>query len=346
MRIFVIGCPHDVGGAGPHCWHTACLWRDFGVDVHFVPTSPVEPRWQKKLLSIGCEIDYHLVGNAVNQIRNIDGLPGGIAIAFCNGGFLEIAPQLRVLGCKTVWLGCMNWLHGEEKKHYERWGPFDRYVFQSQYQQQCLIKPLEHYGYNNFRMARIPSPISADEYPFKPRPHDPDEPFYIGRISRPDPVKYATNLWEIFGNIRTNIRARVMAWDENLEKVLGRPPLWAECLPKGAESASDFMSTLHCMVQIGQTKENRPRSCLEAMACGVPVVAPNEGGWKELIRHGYNGFLCNDPNEIDHYVAMLARDEGQRIKIVEVAREELNVIANSSEIWAGWKELFEGLKHG
>lgn len=346
MRIYVIGCPHDVGGAGPHCWHTACLWRNFGVEVHFVPVSPVEPAWQEKLLSIGCEINYHLVGGGVNQLRSVPGLPGSITISFCNGGFLEVAPQLRVLGCKTVWLGCMNWLHEEEKKHYERWGPFDCYVFQSQYQQQCLTESLEHYGYNSFRMARIPSPISIDEYPFKPLSHGQHEPFCIGRISRPDPAKFVANLWEIFGNIKTNIRARVMAWNDKLEASLGRPPLWAECLPKGAESAAHFLSTLHCMVQIGQTKENRPRSCLEAMACGVPVVAPNEGGWKELIRHGHNGFLCNDPGEISYYVVALAKNEEYRLNMAEVARKELGEIANPESIWAGWSALFEGLNHG
>jgi glycosyltransferase involved in cell wall biosynthesis len=343
MRVFVIGCPHDVGGAGPHCWHTVRLWRDSGIDVHFIPINPVELKWQERLLSIGCEIDYHLIGNGINQLRNIDGLPGGIVIAFCNGGFLEIAPQLRVLGCKTIWLGCMNWLHPEEVKHYERWGPFDRYVFQSQFQQQSLTKNLERYGYNSHRMARIPSPINVDEYPFKPLPHESGEPFCIGRISRSDPLKYTNNLWEIYGNIKTNIRARIMAWDNELEKIIGRPPLWAECLPKGAETVSDFMSSLHCMVQVGQTKENRPRSCLEAMACGVPVVAPNEGGWKELIRHGYNGFLCNDPSEIDYYVTTLANDENQRLKMIETARVELNVIANPDDILNGWKELFGSL---
>lgn len=343
MRIFVIGCPHDVGGAGPHCWHTARLWRDFGVDVHFIPVSPVEPLWQERLLSIGCEIDYHLIGNGVSQIRNIKGLSGGIVVAFCNAGFLEIVPQLRVLGCKTLWLGCMNWLHGEEKKHYERWGPFDRYVFQSQYQQQCLEEQLVRYGYNKYRMVRIPSPISVDEYPFNPCPHDYNEPFCIGRISRPDPVKYVNNMWEIYGGIKTNIRARVMAWDESLEKFIGRPPLWAECLAKGVEPAAEFLSTLHCMVQIGQTKENRPRSCLEAMACGTPVVAPNEGGWKELIRHGHNGFLCNGPDEVGYYVTVLANDEGQRLEMAKTARVELDIIANPGDIWAKWKELFESL---
>ena len=38
-------------------------------------------------------------------------------------------------------------------------------------------------------------------------------------------------------------------------------------------------------------------------------------------------------------------DEAQRLEMVETAREELEVIANPSEIWAGWKALFESLEN-
>jgi len=345
MRIFVIGCPHDVGGAGPHCWHTARLWRKYGLEVVFVPVSPVETVWRDRLLSIGCEINYHIIGNDANHIRHVQGLPGGITIAFCNGGFLELAPQLRVLGCKTVWLGCMNWLHEAETRHYERWGPFDRYVFQSYYQQHALTGQLERYGYQKPRMARIPSPICVDEYEYNPIGHTTGESFCVGRISRPDTKKFTQNLWDLYGGIRTNIRARVMGWDKEVEEYVGKPPLWAECLPKGAEPVADFMSKIHCMIQVGRAKENRPRTCLEAMACGVPVVAPNDSGWKELIRHGHNGFLCNNPDEISYYACLLANDEPYRLEMAARARAELDNIANPDAIWACWQQLFEALQN-
>ena len=133
MRIYVIGCPHDVGGAGPRCWHTAKLWRENGLDVCFIAIGPVEERWRDKLLSIGCDLNYQLIGNSFHEARNIEGLPGSITISFCNSAFLDLAPQLRIIGCKTLWLGCMNFLHDGEITHYKRWGPFSRYVFQSQF---------------------------------------------------------------------------------------------------------------------------------------------------------------------------------------------------------------------
>lgn len=37
--------------------------------------------------------------------------------------------------------------------------------------------------------------------------------------------------------------------------------------------------------------ENHPYTCLEAMACGKPVIATNIGGYPEIIQNGFNGFL-------------------------------------------------------
>lgn len=57
---------------------------------------------------------------------------------------------------------------------------------------------------------------------------------------------------------------------------------------------------------------------LEAMALGVPVIGTKEGGTKEIIHDGINGFLCNpfDVIEISNKIKM-ALDKRIRKKLIE-----------------------------
>lgn len=60
---------------------------------------------------------------------------------------------------------------------------------------------------------------------------------------------------------------------------------------------------------------------LEAMACGVPVIAVNEGGYKETIINGKNGYLISrNPEELAKKIENLM-NEKKRKEIGEFARE-------------------------
>jgi glycosyltransferase involved in cell wall biosynthesis len=80
------------------------------------------------------------------------------------------------------------------------------------------------------------------------------------------------------------------------------------------------------------------------MAAGVPVVAQNEWGWREMIQHGTTGFLGRCDEELAHYAAVLAYDEDLRMRMVHAARERLvNELANPDVLWAGWERLFNSI---
>jgi glycosyltransferase involved in cell wall biosynthesis len=236
----------------------------------------------------------------------------------------------------------MTWVFAAEHEHYHRHGLFDHYVFQSQYQRECLEADLQQYGYVPQQGSVIRGAFCFDEFPFRPLAHADGTPFVVGRISRADLDKYAANTWDIYRRIADPLRARIMAWDERIEEALGTPPDWAECLRAYAETPQQFFSKLHCMAQVnGRACENWPRSGLEAMASGVPVVTQNRWGWREMIRHGETGFLADRDEEVAHYAGMLARDEKLRLHIAAAARYRLeHELATSERIWRAWHTLF------
>ena len=75
---------------------------------------------------------------------------------------------------------------------------------------------------------------------------------------------------------------------------------------------------------------SRPDQCvetfgltlLEAMAFGVPVIAPPVGGPAELVRDGHEGFLidCRNTEDLASKVLQLADDEGLCLTLSEAAR--------------------------
>jgi glycosyltransferase involved in cell wall biosynthesis len=72
---------------------------------------------------------------------------------------------------------------------------------------------------------------------------------------------------------------------------------------------------------------------LEAMALGVPVIGTKEGGTKEVITDGVNGFLCN-PDDIKEIAdkIKLALDRTVRKKLIENGYETLKKFSKKSFI--------------
>lgn len=341
MHLFISGYPGDVGGANTECWHTVRLWRRFGLDVTFLPTWKANTAWRDRLDAIGCRT----IETTPEGLKDVPLLAGSVVVSFCNANFLAAADRFRDLGCPIVWLGCMTWLFAEERRHYQRRGPFERYVFQSHYQQEQLQPQLARFGVAPEQCHLIRGAFSWDEFPLRPLEHPRGTPLVVGRISRAAEDKYSSNTWPIYRRIPHAIRARLMAWDQRVQRKLGPPPDWAQCLPAGAERPQEFLSKLHCMVQVnGGAGENWPRSGLEAMSTGVPVVVQNQWGWREMVRHGETGFLCDTDDELAYSAARLGYDEELRMHVARQARKALEEeLANPEVLWAAWKRLLAGV---
>jgi glycosyltransferase involved in cell wall biosynthesis len=68
--------------------------------------------------------------------------------------------------------------------------------------------------------------------------------------------------------------------------------------------------------------EGLPRSIIEALRAGLPVVASNVGGIAEMVRHGKNGFLISraDGRGLASYLRLLLEDAGLRLLMGKESR--------------------------
>jgi L-malate glycosyltransferase len=84
---------------------------------------------------------------------------------------------------------------------------------------------------------------------------------------------------------------------------------------------------------------------LEAMSCGVPVIATSSGGTGELIRHGVSGFLC-DPEDIEGMVRAglgVLTDPDLWTRVAGEARRSVLERFSEERILDRYEALYRGL---
>jgi len=343
VRVFLIGYPGRMGGANTEALHLVHLWRRFGVDVHLVPTWGRDESIERELNEVGCTTHH------VEQpdLESVPGLAGSICVGMCNSEFCKAAGRLRKIGCKLAWVNCMTFLFSHEKEAIKQHGFFDAMIFHSEYQRGRIEPELKKLGpYKPASAYKIRGAFDFDAWEFNPRPHEAGKVFFFGRAARPSKDKWSSNHWPIYERVQyPRKKAIVLGVNGHVEAKIGQKPPWAVTLKPNAIPVREYYPQLHAMLAInGGAHENWPRAGLEAMATGVPVVAQDSWGWREMIRHGETGFLGSSDAELAHRVAQLAWDEPLRLKIARQAREHLvHELALPEQVWAGWRAVFDRL---
>jgi glycosyltransferase involved in cell wall biosynthesis len=114
---------------------------------------------------------------------------------------------------------------------------------------------------------------------------------------------------------------------------------------RDAEEMREFYGALHVYVCASRS-EGTPNPCLEAAACGLPILTTAVGNMPEFIRNGENGlFVTRDVEDIAAKLRRLRDDAGLRERMGHAARA-------TAEAW-DWRhqapryaEMFETVLNG
>lgn len=162
-----------------------------------------------------------------------------------------------------------------------------------------------------------------------------DKELMVVSVSRLEPVKRLDKLLEVMSKIKTNIKWKCL--------IVGRGPLLEEIKKLShkfklenkvyftgwRDDTWDIINAADIVV-LTSDKEGIPRSIMEAMALGKPVVATNVLGTRELVRDGQTGILkdVNDIEGLARSVEQLLNDNFLRSKFGEAGAK---VIENEFE---------------
>ena len=99
------------------------------------------------------------------------------------------------------------------------------------------------------------------------------------------------------------------------------------------------------VVVLPSYREGLPRILLEAFSCGIPVVATDVPGCRELVQHGHNGFLVEKGNvqELARAINMLVGDRALRETLGNAAREAVKNKYDEHTILAQTKSVYSTL---
>jgi glycosyltransferase involved in cell wall biosynthesis len=210
---------------------------------------------------------------------------------------------------------------------------------------QSVFRLIEFISYNTASGVMSPSPEAYEyvEAEYSPRGPHRYVPNYVETdVFRPmDDTTASSNSICFVG--RFDEQKNVLSLVEALEStpysltLVGDGPLEPEIRERAAELGVNFtfrgsvpnhdipeILNEHELYVLPSLYEGMPKTLLEAMSCGLPVVGTDVKGTREVIDDGENGILCDtDPDSLNTAITALMEDEQRRHELGADARRTI-----------------------
>ncbi len=289
---------------------------------------------------------------AVVHTRNLGPLEMQVAAAAAGGA-------VRVHGEHGRELADLNGDNKSLQRVRRLYSPFvSRYVALSRDLQSYLVNKV---GIAEHRIVQIYNGVDTDR--FRPRqgaygPIDgwalkTSKPWVVGTVGRMQGVKDQTLLARAFAKalaLRPELKSiwrLVMVGDGPLraqvESVLQQAGVGALAwLPGERADVPDIMGGMHCFV-LPSLAEGISNTILEAMACGLPVVATNVGGNAELVQDGRTGLLvaAGDVDAMAHALIRLHDSPDLQQGMGNEARREVESRFSMAAMVGAYQALYD-----
>jgi glycosyltransferase involved in cell wall biosynthesis len=174
------------------------------------------------------------------------------------------------------------------------------------------------------KIVRIYNPVKLPPCRAKPRLHG--EPFRIGFVGRLEPAKNALSLVQALTLLSDNIRVELRIVGEGTERVPIEQFIRSNNLEQKVWLAGfqaepyEIIADCHLYVQPSHT-EGFGIALVEAMGCGLPVIATSRGGMGEIVENGVTGWLVEsgDPLEIANAILQTTQLEPSKLSEIGIA---------------------------
>jgi UDP-glucose:tetrahydrobiopterin glucosyltransferase len=174
-----------------------------------------------------------------------------------------------------------------------------------------------------------------------------DEPAYLGFVGRISPEKGIADVFALSAATGVPVKAWGLMQDRHCwdEAVAAHPA--AQVSYEGFLPTDDLQAAIGGCAAIVMTPkwiEAFGNVAIEAMACGVPVIAYRRGGPAEIVTDGETGFLV-DPDDIDGLVTAVSQlDRIDRIVCRQRVEERYSTGALAGRV-DGWLDQLIDQRH-